>query len=105
MSLREVNDLSFDDEVLRADRPVLVDFGAVWCSPCRLQEPLLEKLAAERDDVVVVKVDVEDSPVTAQTYGVRAMPTLVLFRNGQPTARAVGLQHPGRLQALLDGQG
>ncbi|MEZ4337175.1 MAG: thioredoxin domain-containing protein [Sandaracinaceae bacterium] len=103
MKTREVNDLSFDREVLRASRPVLVDFGAAWCGPCRRQEPLLEKLAAERTDVDVVYVDVEASPETARTYGVRGVPTLILFREGQPAATAVGLQHPSRLTEMIEG--
>lgn len=103
MKIQEVNDLSFDQEVLEADGPVLVDFSATWCGPCRLQEPLLEKLAQERTDVRIVKVDIEDAPNAARTYGVRGVPTLVLFRAGEPAGRAVGLQHPSALQQLLDG--
>lgn len=102
MSIREVNDTSFENDVLRSDRPVLVDFGAPWCGPCRRQEPLLEQLAAERGDVEIVKVDVEASPRTAQAYGVRGIPTLLLFRDGEPAARAVGLQSPRTLAALLE---
>lgn len=103
MKIREVNDLSFEEEVLRASRPVLVDFGAEWCGPCRRQEPVLEKLAEERTDLDVVYVDVEASPETARTYGVRGVPTLILFRDGQPAATRVGLQPPARLTEMLEG--
>ncbi|MEM9189414.1 MAG: thioredoxin family protein [Myxococcota bacterium] len=95
--------LSFDTEVLAAERPVLVDFGAQWCVPCRRQEPLLEKLASDRDDIEIVKVDIETSPITAKAYEVRGVPTLVLFRDGKPATRAVGLQHPSALAKMLDG--
>jgi len=102
MKIREVNELSFDAEVLASNRPVLVDFGAAWCSPCRRMEPMLEALASEREDVDIVKVDIETSPSIAQTYGVRGVPTLLLFRGGQPSARAVGLQPPSALRSMLD---
>ncbi len=103
MKIDDVNDLSFDAEVLRSDRPVLVEFGGVWCAPCKRQEPILEELAEARKDVRIVKIDVDDSPSVAATYGIRALPTLMVFREGQPAAQAVGLQPKARLTALLDG--
>jgi thioredoxin 1 len=103
MKLDDVNDLDFEQEVLGSDRPVLVEFGGTWCQPCKRQEPILEKLAAERDDVRFVKVDIDDSPNVAATYGIRGVPTLVVFREGKPAARAIGLQPPARVTALLDG--
>lgn len=81
----------FESKVLAADRPVLVDFWATWCGPCRALGPHLERLAEERsDDLQVVKVDVDAQPALAQKYEIRAMPTLVLFQGGKEIARHVG---------------
>lgn len=102
MSIRSVTDHTFAREVLAATKPILVDFGATWCPPCRVQEPLLEELASERPDLDIVKVNVEEAPKTAATYSVRGLPTLILFRGGEATATAVGLQRPASLRALLD---
>lgn len=101
MKIEEVNDLSFDAEVLKSEKPVLVDFGAEWCMPCRQQEPILEKLAGEREDVRFVKVDIDSSPATAASYGIRGVPTLVLFEGGEAKTRALGLQSPRHVEALL----
>jgi len=103
MKVRNLSDDEFESEVLSTAGDVLVDFGAEWCGPCRQQEPLLEKLAAERPELVVVKVDIERAPRTAVAYGVRGVPTLILFRDGAPAARRVGLQPAAALRALLDG--
>lgn len=102
-SLRNVDDNNFEQEVLKSERPVLVDFGAAWCGPCRRLEPLLEKLATERDDVDIVQVDIDAAPNLAATYQVRGVPTLILFDGGEAKNRAVGLQPPAALNALLDG--
>lgn len=101
MRIEEINDLSFDEEVLQSERPVLVDFGADWCAPCRQQEPILEKLAAEREDVRFVRMNIDASPLTAMAYGVRGVPTVVLFRGGEPAQRGLGLQSPRHLKEML----
>lgn len=102
-TLRTIDDSNFEREVLGSERPVLVEFGATWCGPCRRLEPMLEKLAAERDDVDVVTVDIEQAVKVTAAYQVRGVPTLILFEGGQPKSRAVGLQPPSALNALIDG--
>lgn len=93
----------FEDTVLKAPRPVLVDFSATWCGPCKTMEPVLEKLGVEyagRADVV--KVDVDKSEALAAKYGVKAVPTLILFVGGSPVATVSGTASSARLHKLLD---
>ncbi|CFX19456.1 thioredoxin 1 [Candidatus Filomicrobium marinum] len=86
-----VSDTTFDEVVLKSDKPVLVDFFAEWCGPCKAMAPALEQVAeALKDSVTVVKVDVDQSPGITQKYGIRAMPTLMLFRGGEVAAQHVG---------------
>jgi thioredoxin 1 len=100
--LPAVTDDAFTAEVLEADGPVLVDFTAAWCPPCRAMEPILVALDAERDDLRVVQVDVDAHQVTAARYGVLSMPTFVLFRDGAPVRTLVGARPRRRLEAELD---
>src|SRR3954447_20441566 len=93
----------FAAEVLESDVPVLVNFTAAWCGPCRVMTPVLEDLAADRDDVRVVQVDVDDQPGVAARYGVLSMPTFMLFRGGSPALTLVGARPRGRVgRALSD---
>lgn len=86
-----VSDATFDEVVLKSDKPVLVDFFAEWCGPCKAMAPALEQVAeALKDTLTVVKVDVDQSPGITQKYGIRAMPTLMLFRGGEVAAQHVG---------------
>ena len=101
--VREVSDRSFADEVLKAGRPVLVDFSAGWCGPCQALAPVLEAVAGdEADRLTVVKLDVDANPETATRYGVRGLPTLLLFKDGQPVASHVGLLPKVRLKGWID---
>jgi thioredoxin 1 len=94
---------SFAGDVLQSDKPVLVDFWAEWCGPCRAIAPILEEVASERQDSLrVVKVNVDESPELAGRYGVRSIPTLILFQNGQPQAQRVGSLRRVELEAFLD---
>ncbi|HYF22160.1 MAG TPA: thioredoxin [Caulobacteraceae bacterium] len=91
MATVKVTDESFEQDVLQAGKPVLVDFWAEWCGPCKQIGPALEQIAEElRDQVTVAKVNIEDSPMTPGRYGVKGIPTLMLFRDGQMTSMKVG---------------
>ena len=86
-----VTDANFDAEVLKSTEPVLVDFHAVWCGPCKAMAPALEQVAAEmKGKVKVVKIDVDENPKVTGTYGIRAMPTLILFKGGKVAAQHTG---------------
>lgn len=97
----EANDQTFQSEVLESDQPVLVDFSAAWCGPCKMQKPVLEKFSAAHPGVKVVMVDVDQSPRVAQQQGVQAMPTLMLFNGGERKAVAQGLQNVARLERMV----
>jgi thioredoxin 1 len=93
----EVSDDTFADMVLQADRPILVDFGATWCPPCDMIAFELDDLAQDLDGQLIIgKLDVDDNPETSQTYGIMGLPTLLLFKNGEPVERIVGF-HPKAL--------
>jgi thioredoxin 1 len=101
-AVREVDDASFADEVLAAERPVLVDFFAGWCGPCHAIAPSLEQIAQERAGAVaVVKLDVDANPDTTNRFGIKSLPTLMLFKAGQPVATQVGALPKARLRAWL----
>jgi thioredoxin 1 len=101
MDLQTVTDDDFTAEVLESEQPVLVDFWAAWCGPCRVMNPLLADLAAERDDLRIVKLDTDANQVVAARYGVLAMPTFLLFRDGQEVLRLVGSRPRKRLESEL----
>ncbi|MGA2031661.1 MAG: thioredoxin [Thermoguttaceae bacterium] len=101
-NLREISDSDFDSEVLQSEHPVLVDFWAPWCGPCRMIAPILEQLATENGErLKVVKVNVDESPAVAGGYGVSSIPTLMLFKDGQIVDRFVGVQPKTRLQEAI----
>jgi thioredoxin 1 len=105
MATKSVTDDNFGIEVLNSDKPVLVDFWAEWCGPCRMIGPALEELSTELGEkVTIVKLNIDDSPVTPARYGVRGIPTMILFKNGEAAATKVGAAPKSQLQGWLEGQ-
>jgi thioredoxin len=89
--VREVTDATFENDVLESDRPVVVDFWAPWCGPCRVVSPILDDLAGQHGDRVgFVKLNVDDNPATASRYNVLSIPTVILFENGEPQDTVIG---------------
>ena len=100
--LDDVTDSSFQSEVLEADSPVLVDFWAPWCGPCRVVHPILEEIQAEREDLRIVSINVDDNQQTAARYEILSIPTLLLFRDGEIAKRVIGALPKKRLEAELE---
>jgi thioredoxin len=101
-NVREVSDSSFEKDVLQSEVPVLVDFWAAWCAPCRMIAPAVEAVADEhKGNALVVKVNVDENPSTSQRYGIKGIPTLILFRGGKEEERVVGATSKEALSRLL----
>jgi thioredoxin 1 len=102
-STKAVSDASFETDVLKAEHPVLVDFWAEWCGPCRSIAPALEEIATSyAGKLTVAKVNVDENPVTPNRFAVRGIPTLILFKGGQPVATKMGADSKGNLTAWVD---
>ncbi len=103
MPTKTVTDDSFHQDVISASGPVLVDFWAEWCGPCRMIAPALEELSDELGDKVsIVKLNIDENPEAPGRYGVRGIPTMILFKDGQPAATKVGAEPKSRIQAWLE---
>ena len=100
-NLSEVTDANFDAEVLESSTPVLVNFWAPWCGPCRVVGPVLEEIAGERQDLRIVKLNIDDNQQTAARFQVLSIPTMILFKAGQPVKTVIGAYPKQRLQAEL----
>jgi thioredoxin 1 len=101
-TLSEVSDNNFDAEVLESETPVLVDFWAPWCGPCRVVAPVLEEIAGEREDLRIVKLNIDENQQTAARFQVLSIPTMILFKSGQPVKTVIGAYPKQRLQAELE---
>ena len=101
--VRETSDGNFENDVLKSDRPVLVDFWAVWCQPCRALAPTIEAVAEKyASNARVVKLNVDDNPSVSQRYGIKGIPTLILFKNGKEEERVVGATSEQAISRMLD---
>ena len=101
MALHKVNNDNFKSQVLENSKPVLVDFYADWCGPCKMLAPLVEQLAAESSDYDVCKLNVDEAPELAAKYGVMSIPTLIVFKGGEAAARSVGVQSKQNILKML----
>ena len=100
--ITDVTDSNFVAEVLESETPVLVDFWAPWCGPCRVVSPILAEINSEREDLRVVKLNVDENQITAVQYEVLSIPTMILFRNGQAAKKLIGAQPKSRIEAELE---
>jgi thioredoxin 1 len=101
-NLPDVSDATFQSEVIEADGPVLVDFWAPWCGPCRVVHPILEEISNEREDLRIVSINVDDNQQTAARYEILSIPTLLLFKDGEIAKRVIGALPKKRLEAELE---
>ena len=97
-----INKGNFDAEVMNSDKPVLIDFWAEWCGPCRMMAPVVDEIAEERSDIKVGKIDVDADPELAVAFRIESIPTLVVMKNGAVTAASVGLRSKADVLTLLD---
>ena len=100
-TLADVNDNNFQAEVIESETAVLVDFWAPWCSPCRVVAPILEEIAAEREDLRIVKLNIDDNQQTAAAFEVLSIPTMILFRGGEAVKKVIGAYPKKKLEAQL----
>ena len=97
-----VTEQSFEDEVLQSDKPVIVDFWAEWCGPCHAVSPVLDRIVDERNgELKLVKVNIDEQPALQQRFGIQSIPTIILFRDGEPAAAAIGAQPKPALERAL----
>ncbi|GAB3400341.1 MULTISPECIES: thioredoxin [Schumannella] len=102
MSAKDVTDATFADEVLASDKPIMVDFWAEWCGPCRAVSPILDKIAEEHaDKLSIVKIDVDNNPETAMKYGITSIPAMKVFKNGEVVKTVIGAKPKPALEADL----
>ena len=101
MSVITITKDNFEQEVLSSDKPVLLDFWASWCGPCRMVSPIVDEIAAERSDIKVCKINVDEQPELAARFGVMSIPTLVVMKNGKVINQAVGARPKAQILAML----
>ena len=101
MSVININNNNFQDEVMHSEKPVLLDFWASWCGPCRMVSPIVDEIAAQRSDIKVGKINVDEQPELAAQFGVMSIPTLLVMKNGKVVNQAVGARPKAQILAML----
>ena len=101
MSAMHINKMNFDQEVVASDKPVLLDFWAPWCGPCRMVLPVIEEIAKERSDIKVGKINVDEEPELAREFGVMSIPTLVVMKDGRIVSKSMGAKPKAQILAML----
>lgn len=102
--ISKANDLSFNKEVVNSSKPVLVDFWAEWCTPCKMLSPIIEEVAKSfKGEVEIVKVNVDESPISASQHGITSIPTMILFKDGKPVGKIVGFQPKEQIESAIKG--
>lgn len=105
MATKAITDASFHTDVIQSDKPVLVDFWAEWCGPCKMIGPSLEEISEELgEQVTIAKINIDENPEAPGRYGVRGIPTMILFKAGNPASTKVGAEPKGRIKAWLEGE-
>ena len=102
MSVLHIQNHNFKEEVLNSEKPVLLDFWASWCGPCRMVGPILDEIAAERDDIKVCKVNIDEQPELAAQYQIMTIPTLMVIKNGEIVSQSAGAKPKHQILAMLD---
>ena len=102
MSVLHIGKNAFDQEVIHSDKPVLLDFWASWCGPCRMIAPILDEIAQEREDIKVVKINVDEEPELANQFGINSIPALFVMKDGKVTAQSLGVRPKAAILSMLD---
>ena len=102
MAVYTITEANFEEEVLKSDKPVLIDFWASWCGPCRMQSPIVDKLASAREDIKVGKVNVDDESELASRFNIVSIPTILIFKGGQVVNQVTGVTSQPNLEKMLD---
>ena len=102
MATITVTDDTFDAEVLKADKPVLLDFWAPWCGPCKMIAPVLDEISGERDDIIIAKMDIDENPEVPTRFGVRSIPTILIFKDGEAVATTMGAKPKAQLSQWIN---
>jgi len=102
MAILHITNDNYEEQVLKSDKPVLLDFWATWCGPCRMVAPIVEEIAKENESIVVGKIDVDESRELAMQFGITSIPTLIVMKNGEVAATAIGYRPKAELLKILD---